>query len=99
MSTGALVGGTAEGTAVIEFENVSKWFGSVVAVSDITFAIGSGVTALLGPNGAGKSTVMRMLCGLTKPSKGTVRVLGVSPRDDIRVFGRIGLVPQQESIP
>ena len=86
-------------TAVIEFENVSKWFGSIVAVSDVTFSIGPGVTALLGPNGAGKSTVMRLLCGLTYPSKGTVRVLGRSPRGNVEVYRNIGLVPQQETVP
>ena len=83
---------------VISFDGVSKWFGPVVAVSDVTFCIGSGVTALLGPNGAGKSTVMRMLCGLTAPSKGTVTVLGRPPRGDVELYRHLGLVPQQESV-
>jgi ABC-2 type transport system ATP-binding protein len=56
------------------------------------------VTALLGPNGAGKSTMFRMLCGLARPSKGTVRVLGRDPRADTGVSRLIGLVPQQESV-
>src|SRR5205823_3887332 len=84
--------------ALIELRNVSKWFGDVVAVSDVTFGIGTGITALLGPNGAGKSTVLRLLCGLARPSQGTVTVLGGSPRDDLSIFGRIGLVPQQEAL-
>ncbi len=79
-------------------ENVSKWFGALVAVSDVSFDVGPGVTALLGPNGAGKSTIFRMLCGLARPSKGTVRVLGRDPRTDTGVAGLIGLVPQQESV-
>jgi ABC-2 type transport system ATP-binding protein len=79
-------------------ENVSKWFGALVAVSDVSFDIGPGVTALLGPNGAGKSTMVRMLCGLARPSKGTVRVLGRDPRAETLVTRRIGLVPQQESV-
>jgi ABC-2 type transport system ATP-binding protein len=79
-------------------ENVSKWFGALVAVSDVSFDIGPGVTALLGPNGAGKSTMFRMLCGLARPSKGTVRVLGRDPRAETLVTRRIGLVPQQESV-
>jgi ABC-2 type transport system ATP-binding protein len=79
-------------------ENVSKWFGALVAVSDVSFDVGPGVTALLGPNGAGKSTMFRMLCGLARPSKGTVRVLGRDPRADTDVTRRIGLVPQQESV-
>ena len=79
-------------------ENVSKWFGALVAVSDVSFDVGPGVTALLGPNGAGKSTMFRMLCGLARPSKGTVRVLGRDPRADTGVTRLIGLVPQQESV-
>ena len=79
-------------------ENVSKWFGALVAVSDVSFDVGPGVTALLGPNGAGKSTMFRMLCGLARPSKGTVRVLGRDPRTDPGVARLIGLVPQQETV-
>jgi ABC-2 type transport system ATP-binding protein len=79
-------------------ENVSKWFGALVAVSDVSFDVGPGVTALLGPNGAGKSTMFRMLCGLARPSKGTVRVLDRDPREDPGVSRLIGLVPQQESV-
>ena len=89
---------TADGPDVIVFDKVSKYFGAVVAVSDVTFRIGSGVTALLGPNGAGKSTVMRLLCGLTAPSQGTITVLGRPPRGDIELYRSIGLVPQQESV-
>jgi len=79
-------------------EGVSKWFGGLVAVSDVSFDVGPGVTALLGPNGAGKSTMFRMLCGLARPSKGTVRVLGRDPRVDRSVTRAIGLVPQQENV-
>src|SRR4051794_34077727 len=74
--------GDAGMTATIEFDNVSKWFGGVVAVSEVTLAIEPGVTALLGPNGAGKSTVLRLMCGLTSPSGGVVRVKGRNPRQD-----------------
>ncbi len=79
-------------------EEVSKWFSALVAVSDVSFDVGPGVTALLGPNGAGKSTMLRMLCGLARPSKGTIRVLGRDPRVDVGVTSSIGLVPQQESV-
>lgn len=79
-------------------EGVSKWFGALVAVSDVSFDVGPGVTALLGPNGAGKSTMLRMLCGLARPSRGTIRVLGRDPRTDVGVTRSIGLVPQQESV-
>ncbi len=83
---------------MIEVSQVSKWFGDVVAVSDVSFSVGPGVTALLGPNGAGKSTLLRLLCGLTRPSQGSVRVLGDDPRRHPELFRRIGLVPQQEAL-
>ena len=83
---------------MIEVERASKWFGDVVAVSDVSFAVGAGVTALLGPNGAGKSTILRLLCGLTQPSQGTVRVLGQNPHGTVGLYRHIGLVPQQEAL-
>lgn len=83
---------------MISVQEVSKFFGNVVAVSDVSFEVGPGVTALLGPNGAGKSTLFRMLCGLTPPSRGTLSVLGLDPRRDRDVRGRIGLVPQQDAL-
>ena len=89
---------TAAAAPTIQVEAVSKWFGGVVALSDVSFAIGPGITALLGPNGAGKSTLLRVLCGLTMPSQGHVRVLGGVPRRDVALSRRIGLVPQQESL-
>lgn len=82
----------------IALEGVSKWFGRIVAVSDLTFTLGPGVTALLGPNGAGKSTVLRMLAGLTPPSLGRVAVLGRDPRAQATVRGRMALVPQQDGL-
>ncbi len=84
--------------ALVVAENVSKWFGDLVAVSDVSFALGPGVTALLGPNGAGKSTMLRVLCGLASPSNGSVTVLGMDPRRDHRASRQIGLAPQQESV-
>ena len=83
---------------MLEVTDASKWFGDVVAVSEVSFALGPGVTALLGPNGAGKSTLLRMICGLTPTSRGSVRVLGSDPRTDLAVRGRIGIVPQQEAV-
>jgi len=83
---------------MIAVDVVSKFFGSVVAVSDVSFGIDQGVTALLGPNGAGKSTLFRMLCGLTPASRGSVSVLGADPRTDRDVRGRLSLVPQQDAL-
>jgi ABC-2 type transport system ATP-binding protein len=83
---------------MVQVLGVTKAFGDVVAVSDVTFGVGAGVTALLGPNGAGKSTLFRIMCGLTTPSQGEVRVLGVDARRDRDVRGRIGLAPQQDGL-
>jgi ABC-2 type transport system ATP-binding protein len=84
---------------MIEIRNVAKWFGEVVALSGVTTTIGSGLTALLGPNGAGKSSLIRIICGLTSPSQGTVTVLGYNPRTAAAVRKLVGLVPQQEKLP
>ncbi len=83
---------------MVQVIGVTKAFGDVVAISDVTFGVGPGVTALLGPNGAGKSTLFRIMCGLTTPSQGEVRVLGVDARRDREVRGRIGLAPQQDGL-
>ncbi|NNE94456.1 MAG: ABC transporter ATP-binding protein, partial [Acidimicrobiales bacterium] len=84
------------GTVVAQ--GVTKAFGSLVAVSEVSFAIGPGVTALLGPNGAGKSTLLRVLCGLSVPTTGTVSVGGGDPRTTSSARAQIGLVPQQDGI-
>ncbi|HKY15140.1 MAG TPA: ABC transporter ATP-binding protein [Microthrixaceae bacterium] len=86
------------GAPMVELTGVTKWFRGVVAVSDVSFRLGPGVTALLGPNGAGKSTVLRLLCGLARPSRGTVRLFGHDPRRTPEVLGAIGIVPQQDGV-
>ena len=60
----------------LELDHVSRWYGNVVAVNDISFGLGAGVTGLLGPNGAGKSTLLHLMAGLLAPSAGRVRVGG-----------------------
>jgi ABC-2 type transport system ATP-binding protein len=77
---------------------LSKWFGQKVAVSEVDLAFTAGVTGLLGPNGAGKTTLLRLLTGLQKPSQGSVRVLGLDPRQDREVYQRIALVPEDEAV-
>ena len=84
---------------MIEIKNVAKWYGGVVALSGLTVNIGRGLTSLLGPNGAGKSSLIRIMCGLTSPSQGSVRVLGKDPRSSGEIRKVIGLVPQQERLP
>ena len=85
-----------EPTVVVN--RVSKWFGQKVAVSDVSCSFGPGVTGLLGPNGAGKTTMLRMLTGLILPSEGEVTVLGKPPRDDVSVYSKVGLVPEEDAV-
>jgi ABC-2 type transport system ATP-binding protein len=82
----------------IELVNAARWYGNVVAVNDVSFALGPGVTGLLGPNGAGKTTLLHMLAGFLAPSAGTVQVLGRSPHRDPSVYRQIGLVPEREAV-
>ena len=77
---------------------VSRWFGNVVAVNDITMRIGPGVTGLLGPNGAGKSTLIHMMGGFLPPSAGTVTLDGDVVWRNEQVYRRIGLVPEREAM-
>jgi ABC-2 type transport system ATP-binding protein len=83
----------------IALEHASRWYGNVVAVNDISFALGPGVTGLLGPNGAGKSTLLHLLAGLLAPSAGTVRIAGRSAAGDPSVYRDVGLVPEREAVP
>jgi ABC-2 type transport system ATP-binding protein len=83
---------------IIVLNGVSKWYGDVVAVSDVTFGIGPGVTGLLGPNGAGKSTILNMIAGLLAPSSGSVQVLGQPVRRDPKIYRQIGLASEHEQL-
>lgn len=72
--------------SAIRVEGVSRWFGSVVAVSEISFDIAPGITGLLGPNGAGKTTLLRMMTGLADVSVGSVTVFGERVRDNPALY-------------
>lgn len=84
--------------ATIVLDHVSMWYGDIVAVSDVSFGIGPGVTGLLGPNGAGKSTTLKMMSGLQAPSNGSVRINNFSARGNPGVYRELGLVSEQEVI-
>jgi ABC-2 type transport system ATP-binding protein len=83
---------------MIELRNVSRWYGNVVAVNDITMDIGPGVTGLLGPNGAGKSTILHMMAGFLEPSKGTLTVDGAPTWKNPDIYRKLGLVPERDSV-
>ncbi|NEE03023.1 ABC transporter ATP-binding protein [Phytoactinopolyspora halotolerans] len=77
---------------------VSRWFGNVVAVNDVTMTIGPGITGLLGPNGAGKSTLINMLAGFLPPSAGTVALDDTPVWKNPDAYRAIGLVPEREAV-
>jgi len=85
-------------TAQIVLERVSRWYGNVVAVNDITFALGPGITGLLGPNGAGKTTILHLLAGLLRPSSGRVLVDAKPAWRSPAVYRSVGLVPEREAV-
>jgi ABC-2 type transport system ATP-binding protein len=82
----------------VNFAGVSKWYGDVVAVADVTFEVGPGVTGLLGHNGAGKTTALRLAAGLASPSRGEVRVNGADLRADVSGYAGVGLVPADDEL-
>lgn len=84
--------------AVIALRGVAKWYSDVVAVSDMSFGIGPGVTGLLGPNGAGKSTILNMISGLLAPSAGTISVLGKPVRGNPAAYRNLGLASEHEQL-
>lgn len=82
----------------IEINEISKWYGQKVAVSNVSCSFGPGITGLLGPNGAGKTTLLRMMAGLIQPSRGGLTVLGTNPRSDTAVYQKVGLVPEDDAV-
>ncbi|MGY1452114.1 ABC transporter ATP-binding protein [Streptomyces sp. SS8] len=82
----------------IRIDHVSRWFGNVVAVNDVTMDIGPGVTGLLGPNGAGKSTLINMMGGFLAPSTGSVTLDGAAIWRNEQVYREIGVVPEREAM-
>jgi len=82
---------------IVAAEHLSKWYGQVSGLNDVTVSVPPGITGLLGPNGAGKSTFMKLITGQLRPSKGTVHVLGEPIWGNASSYQRIGFCPEQDA--
>jgi ABC-2 type transport system ATP-binding protein len=83
--------------SVVAAEHLSKWYGQVIGLNDVTLTLPPGITGLLGPNGAGKSTFMKLITGQLKPSKGEITVLGEPIWRNPGLYFRMGFCPEQDA--
>ena len=82
---------------VLTATQVSKWYGQVIGLNDVTVSVPPGITGLLGPNGAGKSTFMKLITGQLAPNKGTIHVLGEPIWRNPHLYFQIGFCPEQDA--
>lgn len=83
----------------IILENVSRFYGEVLGVNRVTLSLPPGITSLVGPNGSGKTTLMNLITGLVRPSRGSIRVLGVAPAQPEKLFRFVGYSTQFDAFP
>ena len=88
---------SADGAPIVAADHLSKWYGQVIGLNDVSVTLPQGITGLLGPNGAGKSTFMKVITGQLKPSKGAIAVLGEPIWGNPALYHRIGFCPEQDS--
>jgi len=88
---------TTSGSTIVAADHLSKWYGQVIGLNDVTLSVPQGITGLLGPNGAGKSTFMKLVTGQLKPSQGEIKVLGESILRNPALYFRIGFCPEQDA--
>ena len=87
------------GNALITVDKLSKKYGDVVALNNVSFSISDGITGILGENGAGKSTAIKIILGLLHPTSGSAKVLGQDASRSIEVRGRVGYMPEHDCLP
>jgi ABC-2 type transport system ATP-binding protein len=82
---------------IVAADHLSKWYGQVIGLNDVSVSVPAGITGLLGPNGAGKSTFMKLITGQLKPSKGSITVLAEPIWRNPALYFRIGFCPEQDA--
>lgn len=85
--------------ALLAAESLTKHYGDVVALNDVSFTISAGITGILGENGAGKSTAIKVFLGLLQPTSGTATVLGQNASQSAGVRARLGYMPEHDCLP
>ncbi|MBI4657504.1 MAG: ABC transporter ATP-binding protein [Verrucomicrobia bacterium] len=83
---------------IIQARELSRWYGIVMGLNNVSFDIGPGLTGVVGPNGAGKSTLFQVITGQLQPSSGVLTVFGERPWNNPQLLQRIGYCPERESI-
>jgi len=86
-------------STTIDFDNVSKFYGEILGVNRVSLQISPGITSLVGPNGAGKSTLMNLMTGLLRPSRGSIKLLGIPTDQPEQLFRKLGYCTQFDSFP
>ena len=81
---------------IVQTENLSKWYGEVMGVNDVTLKVCTGITGLLGPNGAGKTTLLKLMTGQLKPNQGDITVLNEPVWNNFELTRRVGYCPDTE---
>ncbi len=84
--------------SLIEARGLTRMYGTVIGLNDVTLDVAPGIHGLLGPNGAGKSTFLKLITGQLRPTEGSLRVLGEDPWNNPGIFRRIGYCPEQDSL-
>jgi ABC-2 type transport system ATP-binding protein len=84
---------------LLEAKDLTKHYGSTIALESVNFQVDGGITGLLGPNGAGKSTAIKLFLGLIRPTSGSAEVMGVRPYESVEIRGRLGYMPEHDCLP
>ena len=86
-------------SVIVEATNLSRFYGIVLGLNNVSFTIGPGITGVVGPNGAGKTTLFRLLTGQIRPSAGELKVFGGLPWSSPAVRAQLAYCPEDEAVP